>query len=116
MKVDLIAREAAELYESGMSIEQVAAKLGVAYRTARKAIRMAGVENRGPSERLVGRTRPDKAAERAAAMLPEVEAEPAAWIVPVAYAPESLTEPLIGDPWMTGDADVDYPLTSGILR
>lgn len=67
MKVDLIAREAAELYESGMSIEQVAAKLGVAYRTARKAIRMAGVENRGPSERLVGRTRPDKAAERAEA-------------------------------------------------
>jgi predicted transcriptional regulator len=112
MKVDLIARAAAEMYESGMSIEQVAAELGVAYRTARKAIRMAGVENRGPSERLIGRTRPDKAAERAEAMLPEVEAEPAAWIVPVACAPESLTEPLVGDPWLSGDEQMETSLSS----
>jgi transposase len=91
MKVDLIAREAAALYESGMSIEQVAAKLGVAYRTARKAIRMAGVENRGPSERLIGRTRPDKVAERAEAeaRIPLSEYRAAH---PERYATESLSE------------------------
>jgi hypothetical protein len=43
-----------------MAIETVASELGVAYRTARKAINMKGVTLRDPSQRLVGRTRPDK--------------------------------------------------------
>lgn len=60
MKSDRIAEEAAELYNNGMAIESVAAKLGVAYRTARKAIYSKGVVPRDPSARLVGRTRPDK--------------------------------------------------------
>lgn len=63
MKVDRISEEAAELYESGLSVEAVAAELGVAYRTARKAIWHAGVEFRDPSARLLGRTRPDKRTE-----------------------------------------------------
>ena len=37
-------------------------QLGVAYRTARKAIFLKGVEFRDPSQRLLGRTRPDKQA------------------------------------------------------
>lgn len=60
MKSDRIAEEAAELYNNGMAIESVAQKLGVAYRTARKAIYSKGVVPRDPSARLVGRTRPDK--------------------------------------------------------
>lgn len=60
MKVDKIADQAASLYENGLSIEGVAKELGIAYRTARKAIYSTGVTVRGPSERLVGRTRPDK--------------------------------------------------------
>lgn len=60
MKVDKIAEKAAELYEGGLSIDAVAKELNVAYRTARKAIYSTGTEARGPSERLVGRTRPDK--------------------------------------------------------
>lgn len=67
MKVDKVAEQAAELYESGLSIEAVAKELNIAYRTARKAIRSKGVVTRDPSARLVGRTRPDKAAERAEA-------------------------------------------------
>lgn len=65
MKVDKIAEEAARLYtEDELSIEDVAEKLGVAYRTARKAIYSQGVEARDPSRRLVGRTRPDKAGKK----------------------------------------------------
>lgn len=65
MKVDKIAEEAARLYtEDELSIEDVADKLGVAYRTARKAIYSQGVEARDPSRRLVGRTRPDKAGKK----------------------------------------------------
>lgn len=60
MKADKIAADAATLYEDGMSIESVAKELGVAYRTARKAIYSTGVAPRDPSQRLVGRTRPDK--------------------------------------------------------
>lgn len=60
MKADKIAAQAASMYEDGMSIEGVAKELGIAYRTARKAIYSTGVEARGPSERLLGRTRPDK--------------------------------------------------------
>lgn len=60
MKADKIAVSAATLYEDGLSIEAVASELGVAYRTARKAIYSTGVEPRDPSKRLVGRTRPDK--------------------------------------------------------
>lgn len=60
MKVDKIAAEAASLYENGLSLEGVASEMGIAYRTARKAVLSTGVELRGPSERLVGRTRPDK--------------------------------------------------------
>jgi orotate phosphoribosyltransferase-like protein len=66
MKVTRIADQAAELYEGGMSIESVAAELGVAYRTARKALRLRDVEFRDPSERLLGRTRPDKRTEAVA--------------------------------------------------
>jgi len=60
MKHQRIAEKATELYEGGMSVEAVAETLGVAYRTARKAIWSQGVEFRDPSARLVGRTRPDK--------------------------------------------------------
>lgn len=60
MKSTRIADKAAELYLEGMAIETVASELGVAYRTARKAINMKGVTLRDPSSRLVGRTRPDK--------------------------------------------------------
>ncbi len=60
MKADKIADQAASLYENGLSIENVASELGVAYRTARKAIYSTGVVSRDPSNRLMGRTRPDK--------------------------------------------------------
>lgn len=60
MKSQRIAEKAAQMYVDGLSVEAVAAELGVAYRTARKAIRLQGVEFRDPHARLVGRTRPDK--------------------------------------------------------
>lgn len=60
MKSTRIAEKAAELYVEGKAIETIAGELGVAYRTARKAIQMKGVVLRDPSARLVGRTRPDK--------------------------------------------------------
>ena len=64
-KADKISAEAARLYtEEALSVEAVAANLGVAYRTARKAIWAQGVEFRDPSARLVGRTRPDKQGQR----------------------------------------------------
>ena len=58
MKVASIQKEAVKLYENGLAIEAVAKELGVAYRTARKAIYSNGVEVRDPSARLVGRTSP----------------------------------------------------------
>jgi hypothetical protein len=58
MKVANIQEEAVKLYKSGLSMEAVALELGVAYRTARKAIYSNGVEARDPSARLVGRTSP----------------------------------------------------------
>ena len=58
MKVANIQEEAVKLYEGGLAIEAVAKELGVAYRTARKAIYSNGVEARDPSARLVGRTSP----------------------------------------------------------
>ena len=58
MKVANIQEEAVKLYEGGLAIEAVAKELGVAYRTARKAIYSHGVEARDPSARLVGRTSP----------------------------------------------------------
>ena len=58
MKVASIQEEAVKLYTSGLSMEAVALELGVAYRTARKAIYSNGVEARDPSARLVGRTSP----------------------------------------------------------
>lgn len=64
MKVDKIGARAAALYVSGLSIEDVAAELHVAYRTARKAILSNGVTLRDASTRLVGRTRPDKAPQQ----------------------------------------------------
>lgn len=60
MKHQRISEKAAQMYEDGLSVEAVAEKLGVAYRTARKAIQMQGVVFRDPHARLVGRTRPDK--------------------------------------------------------
>lgn len=66
MKAHRIAERAAELYTEGYSIEAVAKELNVAYRTARKAIYSTGVVARDPSERLVGRTRPDALARRRA--------------------------------------------------
>ncbi len=59
-KSQRLAEEAAKLYVEGLAVEAVATRLGVAYRTARKAIRAGGVEFRDPSQRLVGRTRPDR--------------------------------------------------------
>jgi transposase len=60
LKSQRLAEEAAKLYVEGLAVEAVALRLGVAYRTARKAIRAGGVEFRDPSQRLVGRTRPDR--------------------------------------------------------
>ena len=60
MKSQRLAEEAAKMYVDGLAVEAVAQKLGVAYRTARKAIRAGGVEFRDPSQRLVGRPRPDR--------------------------------------------------------
>ena len=60
MKSQRLAEEAAKMYVDGLAVEAVAQKLGVAYRTARKAIRAGWVEFRDPSQRLVGRTRPDR--------------------------------------------------------
>jgi orotate phosphoribosyltransferase-like protein len=60
LKVPSISKEAIRLYKSGLSIEAVALELGVAYRTARKAIYSKGVIVRSPSERLLGRTSPTK--------------------------------------------------------
>ena len=64
MKSKDIAEKASRLYQEGQSIESVAKELGVAYRTARKAIFSQGVVLRDPSERLKGRTRPDKKRSR----------------------------------------------------
>ena len=58
MKVASIQKEAVKLYKSGLSMEAVALELGVAYRTARKAIYSNGVVARDPSARLLGRTSP----------------------------------------------------------
>lgn len=63
MKVDRIADQAKLLYEAGMSVDAVAKELNVSYRTARKALWSKGVEFRDPSQRLLGRTRPDKRTE-----------------------------------------------------
>ena len=60
MKSQRLAEEAAKMYTEGLAVEAVAKQLGVAYRTARKAIRAGGIEFRDPSQRLVGRTRPDR--------------------------------------------------------
>lgn len=60
MKSDRIRIEAGDLYNSGLSIDDVARKLNINYRTARKAINLSGAQLRDPSERLKGRTRPDK--------------------------------------------------------
>lgn len=60
MKSTVIAEKAAQMYRDGCSVEAVAKEFGVAYRTARKAILSQGVVFRDPSERLKGRTRPDK--------------------------------------------------------
>ena len=58
MKVASIQTKAIKLYKKGLSIEAVSQELGVAYRTARKAIYSEGVIVRDPSERLMGRTSP----------------------------------------------------------
>lgn len=60
-KAAALAPKAARLYSGKrkLSIDDVAKELGVAYRTARKAIALGGADLRDPSERLIGRTRPD---------------------------------------------------------
>jgi transposase len=55
-----IADSAAQLYVDGLSVDDVASKLNVSYRCARKAIRSKGVTLRDPSARLKGRTSPKK--------------------------------------------------------
>lgn len=66
MKSKRISQKAADLYLSGLSVEDVAGELGVAYRTARKAILMSGVSFRDTSARLFGRT--SSRSDRAGAM------------------------------------------------
>jgi hypothetical protein len=56
LKSKRISQKAANLYLSGLSVEDVACELGVAYRTARKAILMSGITFRDASTRLLGRT------------------------------------------------------------
>jgi hypothetical protein len=55
-----IEADASKLYESGLSIDNVALELDVCYRTARRAIKNAGVKLRDPSARLKGRTSPKR--------------------------------------------------------
>ena len=64
MKSEKIQLEAGDLYTAGLSIDDVAKKLNINYRTARKAINLSGVTLRDSSERLKGRTRPDKKKEK----------------------------------------------------
>lgn len=59
-KSNRISDSAARLYESGLSIDDVASELKVSYRCARKAIALRGVRLRDPSTRLKGRTSPRK--------------------------------------------------------
>lgn len=54
--------KAAELYNSGMTVLEVANELGVNYLKARTAIRAGGSEVRDPSARLKGRPRKSTAA------------------------------------------------------
>jgi transposase-like protein len=65
MKSEKVQLEAGDLYTAGLSIDDVARKLNINYRTARKAINLSGVTLRDSSERLKGRTRPDKKKENA---------------------------------------------------
>ena len=59
-KSSRISDSAAKLYESGLSVDDVAAELKVSYRCARKAIQLRGVRLRDPSSRLKGRTSPKR--------------------------------------------------------
>lgn len=55
-----IGADAVKLYESGLSVDNVAIELNVCYRTARRAIQSNGVILRDPSARLRGRTSPKR--------------------------------------------------------
>jgi transposase len=55
-----IQQRVAELYSGGKSIVEVAQTLGVTYGRVRRLLRASSIELRDPSQRLVGRTRPDK--------------------------------------------------------
>jgi hypothetical protein len=47
-------------YLSGESVTQVATALGITYGRVRRIMCAASIELRDPSQRLVGKTRPDK--------------------------------------------------------
>jgi transposase len=51
------ANQAAELYTSGKSVDEVAKELGITYGKARKLIAEAGTDIRNTSDRLKGKTR-----------------------------------------------------------
>lgn len=55
-----IQEQVANLYTGGKSIVEVAGTLGITYGRVRRLLRSANIELRDPSQRLVGRTRPDK--------------------------------------------------------
>lgn len=59
-KSSRLSDSAAKLYESGLSVDDVASELKISYRCARKAILLRGVRLRDPSARLKGRTSPKK--------------------------------------------------------
>lgn len=59
-KSSRLSESAGKLYESGLSVDDVASELEVSYRCARKAILLRGVRLRDPSARLKGRTSPKK--------------------------------------------------------
>jgi orotate phosphoribosyltransferase-like protein len=60
LKSKRLSKKASDLYISGLSVQDVASELGIAYRTARKAILMSGVDFRDSSARLLGRTGPKR--------------------------------------------------------
>jgi len=64
MKSEKVRIQAGDLYTAGLSIDDVARTLNINYRTARKAINLSGATLRDSSERLKGRTRPDKKKEK----------------------------------------------------
>lgn len=60
MSVELNAQTIADQYQSGLTVAEVAAANGVTYNKIRTILKANGTPIRNASDRLKGRTRPDK--------------------------------------------------------